>query len=331
MAPNLDSPKHAFLFLQEKYLQSTKSLLTFPDNPSTNTTKLVTGSLALLAALLLLLLHHHRTNPYRHAPKTPFPFLSLPAEVRLKVYEYVLEDPSYPVPPHPSTYEYDARRQTRAPHSKNLLFLANKQIYHEYTHLMATTRTLNLSLSPQNFPPSLSSSPSSPPQETPLFPIPPQTAPLYRKAHITLIVTSPMLGVPNPHAMQPGHCNLTRTLCAELNAKLPNVTHTTLHIKAIPDQMWNPIWFWYYVSQTLKNETRPSDGGPRFDVFTFSVNSWMPGQLCMVRSQGGKWMWCCENGHCISDVAYDVTVREFCMRILYEPCRECCSKEKEGE
>jgi hypothetical protein len=146
-----------------------------------------------------------------------------------------------------------------------------------------------------------------------------------------------MLGVPDPRTMPPASWSLAAQVKSEL-APLTNVKQLNLHVKAIGDPLWNPLWVWFHASQAFvpmgeddddedehdqQQATAPK--GPRLSKITFSLDTWSPGEnhLERVAEEPGKWGWYCPEGHCVStEAGPDMTVREFCAR-LYTECRVC--------
>ncbi|CAI6336338.1 unnamed protein product [Periconia digitata] len=375
MLSTLSSAKKAALLNPSKHLQHLKSFITNSHihvhkmMTATTTNLITTGLLALLAALTLYLLQKQNLRPSRH-PKHPFPFLALPPELRLKIYTCF--------PPGET--------------GNTKIYLINKQINAEYIHHHATTTRIQLSVSAKNYthPSKPTSSPSSssttpPPTQAlpPLWTLSPTLTQHLQKATIHLTLTSPLLGyssprdivIPSPSPSSPSSFDpatqfpltqhLTTTLCS---SAFPSLKDIHVKIRAIPDPLWNPIWFWYHVSQALKSVAR-------IRKISFEVEGWSPGQHGMERrrrtkkplkdlppqkkeeeedEEEEKWTWVCERGHWMADDGpngggcgnvkgggnagegvmaaiggrarkgeWEFSVREFCMRILYDECGEC--------
>ncbi|KAF2874153.1 hypothetical protein BDV95DRAFT_464570, partial [Massariosphaeria phaeospora] len=316
--------------------------------------------LTVVATPLLYVLIQRLRHTMQHGPTTPFRFMDLPPELRLRAFDYLLEDPAYPPPP-PSSNQHasaltwmlptnwgsaSSRTDQPGPHKSNWILLANKQLYAEYMDYLCKKATFHLTVSPANYPPSIptpTSSPTSSPSPFPSpVPAPPQRlwalspTTLTHLRHITikLITTSSMLGVPDPRAMRISSWPLARQIRAELH-NVPNVQEVNLHVKAIGDPLWNPLWVWYHASQSFKSmggsppaspTTDDADPlGPRLNRITFSLDTWSPGENYLERDAAnrGQWAWWCAKGHCVGgDGGSEMTVREFCAR-LYMECRIC--------
>lgn len=200
-----------------------------------------------------------------------FPFMELPPELRDMVYGYLVEDPHYP-PPAPSTpgspllkwlipSQWPSAQPTQE--EKKLkgswMFLANKQLYAEFTEVECKKATFHLSVTPANYPKSVPITPTStaitstPDPTTPsLWKIKPSTLNAIRKCDIKLVISSAMLGVPDPRNMAPDSWTLAHKVRAELK-HLSKVQELNMHVQAIGDPLWNPLWVWYHASQSFKN------------------------------------------------------------------------------
>jgi hypothetical protein len=250
----------------------------------------------------------------------------------------------------------------------NWILLASKQCYAEFIDVLVKKTTFHLTVSPANYwavdavaantsiattekdgsgltlPFTTSTStPTTPISSlatfTPprLFNISLSTLHRIRRCSIKLITTSSMLGVPDPRNMPPSSWALATHLKSELSS-VRNVEELNLHVKAIGDPLWNPLWVWYHASQSFKDMGNPcptpssttttsekSFSGPKLDRITFSLDTWSPGENHLARSQQDDraWAWYCTKDHQVAlDGGADVTVREFCAR-LYMECRTC--------
>lgn len=273
----------------------------------------------------------------------PFPFMELPPELRDMVYENLLEDPYYPPPPpcakhHGSPLNWmlpgrwssgSAEQQKGRGHGKkrsNWIFLANKQIYSEYMDIVCKKTTFHLTISPHNY-----TAPTAPTTENKkIWNISAEMLKQLRKCDIKLVTTSNMLGVNDPRTMDPEDWVLARQMREELK-EVENVQELNLHVKAIGDPLWNPLWVWYHASQSLKtmgSTSTPSSTtppGPKLNRITFSLDMWSPGENYLERDPENKeqWAWWCMKGHCVGpDTGAELTVREFCAK-LYVECRTC--------
>lgn len=331
MTTTMDFAKNATLYVHEKCVVGAVSRV---QDCQFNTAQVITSFFAFFAAVVGFSLTRQYTKKFSK-PARPFNFMALPAELRVKVYHHLMEDPCYPVPP--KRTGWFGRKLSS--HPSNLLFVANKQIYKEYMHLMLKQATFQLDVSMQNYNPQLDSdSTTNPPR---LWNMAPGTLKRIRKCQVNLITTCAMLDGRNPRENKTGNFALTRQLCAELDSLVSKDTHVSVNVEAVPDPLWNPTWFWYHMSQSLKNARR-ANGSPMFHRFTFDVDSPSPGQNQMMRDKAnnGKWAWYCSSGagHFIGLDAsadqtqardrakkgeYELQVLEFTKLILYEVCHTC--------
>ncbi|KAH7066775.1 hypothetical protein BKA63DRAFT_127567 [Paraphoma chrysanthemicola] len=320
-----------------------RNLLTFPLSQTTVASFLITLVAVVLPSLLLWAYKKYRKM--QEDSKKPFPFLQLPQELRDMVYEYLVEDPSYPVPSkcpkHTSTVDWmlPARwssTSSSSPHHKpsNWILLASKQIHSEYMDLLCKRATFHLTVSPQNYQ-SNPRTPSTPSTQT-IWHIAPSTLNRLRSCTLRLVTTSSMLGVTDPRNMNSSDWTLARQIRQDLTS-LRNVSNLTLEAKALGDPLWNPLWIWYHACQSFKNmgtvlaDTSPV--GPRLNRIKFSLDTWSPGENYLERDEckGGAWTWYCMKGHAVGvDGAGDVTVREFC-GMLYQVCGACRPESEEDE
>ncbi|KAF2010888.1 hypothetical protein BU24DRAFT_313382, partial [Aaosphaeria arxii CBS 175.79] len=290
------------------------------------------------------------------ALQNPFPFMSLPPELRDMVYENLLEDPYYPAPAPcakhslsdmmswmmPSTRPSSAERNTK---QCNWILLANKQIYAEFMDLICKKRVFHLTVSPENyavpadesfFAPATTASPTSTPSPSSdqrIWNVSPTIMAKVRRCDIKLNATSAMLGVPDPRNLTPSTWALASKVRSELSA-ISLVRELNVHVKAIGDPLWNPLWVWYHSAQSFKTMGSevldPATGevtkqdGPRVSHITFSLDTWSPGENYLQRvPESGDWAWYCTEGHCVgSDGGPEMTVRGFCAR-MYVQCRTC--------
>ena len=304
-----------------------------------------------VAALLRLaiVLLKRNIKKMQNQNNTPFPFLELPQELRDMVYENLLEDPHYP-PPQPSPQNHglswlpsipqlSSKDSEDTSHQSNFLFLANKQIYSEYIDLMCKKRTFHLTVAPHNYSP-----PETPDEENKnIWKISSQVLKRVRKCEIKLVTTSTMLGVSDPRNMKPEEWVLARQIRRQLSVA-ENISELNLHVKAIGDPLWNPLWVWYHATQALRMMGSASDKdcdasaiesikagrlGPKFNRITFSLDMWSPGENYLMRdpSNNNQWAWWCLQGHCVGQVGPELTVRQFCSW-LYD-CPTCHPDEPE--
>ncbi|KAF2727285.1 hypothetical protein EJ04DRAFT_451620 [Polyplosphaeria fusca] len=279
--------------------------------------------------------------------KKPFRFLDLPAELRDMIYDHLLEDPYFPLPPTcgkqhqhstlpslgwvlPGRRLSAARAGATGPRRCNWMLLANRQCYREFMDLVCMKSTIHLTVSPANY----KSQEAGDETEKKLWKVDPEVLRKVKKCDIKLITTSAMLGVSDPRKMSPGEWALSSQVRSELS-DVNNVEELNLHVQALGDPLWNPLWVWYHASQSFKTmgsprPTSPSTSseykgrlGPTLHRITFSLDIWSPGENYLERDAEGHWQWYCMKGHCIApDGAGVLPVREFCAR-LYMECRVC--------
>ena len=306
---------------------------------------LLATSIFVPAVIFVLDVLHHlfdralrRLRKMHEVNTKPFPFESLPQELRDMVYKNLLEDVSYPTtatPPPTSSLNFmfsgvwgaaTNTQPTQTRNSSNWIFLANKQIYSEYMDIFCKHSTFNLTVSPSNY--QLSD------KDTQIWTIAPSTLSQIRHAHLSVITTSAMLGCTDPRSMSSSSWTLAARIRSEIS-RMASCTHLTLESKAIGDPLWNPLWIWYHSSQSFKNiGTELSDVpcGPRLDEIRFSLDTWSPGENYLKRDEvnEGRWTWYCLEGHVVGvDGGEEQMVREFC-GMLYRECRTCRPAE-EGE
>ncbi|KAF3040166.1 hypothetical protein E8E11_002154 [Didymella keratinophila] len=224
---------------------------------------LLATSIFVPAVILILDILHHlfyralrRLRKMQEDNTKPFPFEVLPQELRDMVYKNLLEDVSYPTTatPQPTSSlnsmfsgiwgAATSTRSTQTRRPSNWIFLANKQIYSEYMDMHCKHSTFTLTVSPSNYQPG--------DKDAQLWTIAPSTLSRIRNAHLELVITSAMLGSPDPRHMTTSSWALAARIRSSL-ATMTSCTHLTLKSKAIGDPLWNPLWIWYHSSQSFKN------------------------------------------------------------------------------
>lgn len=327
--------------------------------------------LTFVFARLAFILLKSAIKTMQNQSNAPFPFMELPPELRDMVYENLLEDPHYP-PPRPcpkprgpswlpSMPQIGSTDTETTSHKSNFLFLANKQIYSEYMDIMCKKTTFHMTVAPHNYTPPATSAE----EEKDIWQISPQVLKQMKRCDIKLVTTSTMLGVSDPRNMKPEEWALARQMRRQLS-EVENISELNLHVKAIGDPLWNPLWVWYHATQALRgmgsaeNEndwvkvdvvgaenqpskldrsaeikgitsTSPACTGPKFNRITFSLDMWSPGENYLMRdpANNNQWAWWCLKGHCVGQVGSELTVRQFCSW-LYD-CPTCYSEENEDE
>lgn len=288
-------------------------------------------TLSLLAAVVAVVLSAYFLRFGVSATWSPlrrrrvFPFMKLPPELRELVYEHLVDmDPSYPFerPEVPkSRWKTWLSSTYRAPSRKMGIMLANRQIYEEFTEILLKKATFKVSIDQSN---QKHYRPAG---------IPEDWACKVRKCEVLVVTTSNMLGGEDPRSSLmafPSGQKIVENL-----KELSRVEKLDLHIKAIGDPLWNPLWVsemllvtfcrrltsrqvWFHASKAF----RRAEGVP-INSIDFSVDSWSPGENHLTRSRGGEWEWRCSKGHFLSiDHPKEQTVREFCSSLFAE-CNTC--------
>lgn len=309
---------------------------------------------------LALVLLRRVIKKMQNQNNAPFPFMQLPPELRDMVYENLLEDPHYP-PPRPcpktrgpswlsSMAQIGSSTDTETTdHKSNFLFLANKQIYAEYMDLMCKKTTFHMMVAPHNYTPPTTHAE----EQKDIWQISPQVLKKIKRCHIKLVTTSTMLGVSDPRNMKPEEWALAHQIRRQLS-EVENISELNLHVKAIGDPLWNPLWVWYHATQALREmgsshhddwtkvdvvgeevkcvaSSSAAPSGPHFNRITFSLDMWSPGENYLMRdpSHNNQWAWWCLKGHCVGQVGTELTVRQFCSW-LYD-CPTCYSEENDDK
>lgn len=316
---------------------------------------------------LILILPTRAIHIMQNQHNAPFPFMELPPELRDMIYENLLEDPHYP-PPRPCPKNRGPSWLPNMPgvgssndeatdHKSNFLFLANKQIYAEYMDLLCKKSTFHMTVAPHNYTPPATRAEE---EQEGLWQISPHVLKKMKRCDIKLVTTSTMLGVSDPRNMKPEEWALARQMRRQLS-EVENISELNLHVKAIGDPLWNPLWVWYHATQALRmmgssadtenewtkvnipnetttadqaakvpsSSTSPAPSGPKFNRITFSLDMWSPGENYLMRdpANNNEWAWWCLQGHCVGQVGAELTVRQFCSW-LYD-CPTCNPEEHE--
>lgn len=244
------------------------------------------------------------------APASFFNFAGLPAEIRDMVYDELVDADCRPFlpteamrAPQPLTFAWLPRRRKPA-YAKYGILLASRQLHREFMDVLCKKATFTLNVDRSNE------------QSTNPWPLSHDTISKIRSCEIRIIATSNMLGTRDPRSM-PREWGLRDRVSRSLSA-MKRVEKLRLHVHAVPDRMWNPLWLWSQVSQQFKDLVEP-----RFTAITFGLESWTLGENCLKRETDGKWRWACPADHVVTeDPEGWQPIREFCAA-LYLECREC--------
>ena len=157
--------------------------------------------------------------------------------------------------------------------------------------------------------------------------IAPETLTRLRNCTLTLNVTSSMLGCSDPRRMPPDSWALARRIQRQLLLSPDSsIQSLSLHVKAISDPLWNPLWVWYHASQSFKAMDRL-----REIRFSLDIYKWSPGENHLRREASAPdetgeprpWSWYCANDHLVgTEASSEVTVRQFCA-LIYQECYVC--------
>ncbi|KAF2843656.1 hypothetical protein M501DRAFT_994656 [Patellaria atrata CBS 101060] len=266
----------------------------------------------LLSSLILSRSIYVYTRSSQRKPKH-FPFLRLPPELRSSIYEYLVEwNPIYPpLPPLPESQlgrlvkwvAFIVRWNPRYSY-RNPMLLVNRQIHAEFIELLCMRKSFLLKVDKFNQ------------NKECIWPIPSSTIAQIRKCDLKIIATSDMLEADDPRSITEDF-SLRDRVCDQL-ARMVKLQRVNLHIHALGDPLWNPLWMWYYISLAFKDVPNI-----KFRAITFSLHSISPIPNLLAKNKEGLWEWRCPFGHQIEADANRVQpIREFCSN-LYKECETC--------
>jgi hypothetical protein len=84
-----------------------------------------------------------------------------------------------------------------------------------------------------------------------MFPMTPEAMRKLRKCSIQVTITPSTLDVPDLHNTTHDAWAPTRQIYSELQY-FERIEHLSLHIRAVGDSLWNPLWMLYHVAQPFK-------------------------------------------------------------------------------
>ncbi|KAH7044546.1 hypothetical protein B0J12DRAFT_712138 [Macrophomina phaseolina] len=264
----------------------------------------LTAAIAISLPLLLFYRQHRCAQPAHF-----FDFAGLPAEIRDMVYDELVEPDCRPhfrteAMRRPQPFRFWLPKRTAPSYPKYGILLASRQLHGEFMHVLCKRATFTLDVDRSNE------------HDPDLWPLSQRTISKIRSCEIRIIATSNMLGSRDPRSM-PRDWGLRNRVSRSLGA-MKRVEKLRLHVHAVPDRMWNPLWLWSQVSQQFKDLAEP-----RFTAITFGLESWTLGENCLKRAVDGKWRWTCPADHVVTeDPEGWQPIREFCAA-LYLECRQC--------
>ncbi|KAL0259727.1 hypothetical protein SLS55_005467 [Diplodia seriata] len=276
--------------------------------PTSWTLPVWTLVLAIALSLPLLLYCQQRRAS---KPENFFNLAALPAEIRNMIYEELVEpdcNPSFPTEamrsPRPLRMMSWIPSHKKPHYPKYGILLASRQLHREFMDVLCKHATFTLNIDRSNE------------QSTNPWPLSRDSVCKIRSCEIRITATSNMLGSRDPRSM-PRDWGLRDRVSRSLSA-MKRVEKLRLHVHAVPDRMWNPLWLWSQVSQQFKDMAEP-----RFTAITFGLEPWTLGENCLKRDVDGRWKWTCPADHVVMDDHEGwQPIREFCAA-LYLECREC--------
>ncbi|KAK8210652.1 hypothetical protein IWZ01DRAFT_287061 [Phyllosticta capitalensis] len=265
------------------------------------------GAVILSLPLLLAIRYKNRRLGTSSSQVSLF---SLPVEIREMIYEELIDaecTPTFPAAaPRPQPRLRFSWLQRKKPSfTKYGILLANRSINQEFTRVLSKKATYVLKVDSSNE------------RTGSLWPLDEDTMSKLRNCEVRIIATSSMLGSRDPRAM-PRRWELRERVCDVLSA-MKKVDSLRLHVHAVPDRIWNPLWLWSQVSQQFK-----CIDSPTFTEITFGLESWTLGENCLKRDADGRWKWRCQAGdHVVMDDPEGwQPIREFCAALYWE-CQVC--------
>ncbi|KAF2673125.1 hypothetical protein BT63DRAFT_421304 [Microthyrium microscopicum] len=266
--------------------------------------------LALVPAIALLRQRNSK-------PNSTFPLMKLPAEVRLLIFERLLENEDRAfesLPPSPKPKPITRLRALKKlltpkgpPLSYTSLNAVSRQIREEFLHVYWQHGTLTFKLDASTF------------STTPFLPLAPTVSRAIKSVHLRIFATPSLVGAEgsfDPRNVS-GDWALRDRVVAQLSG-MRRLSDVSLTIRASGNQLWNPLWLWYHTSQRFKDSGLRTLGHMSFEMEDFTIRE--PNH--MAREKGGRWEWRCREGHVVGDAEVEQGIKPFCFS-LYEDCMVC--------
>ena len=265
----------------------------------------------IISHLFLLDSHFYFFGIFR---KKYLPFLKLPPEIRLKIYQNIIDrDPVYPLEQPASTSLILRIRQLRIrkkPIGANLILLANRQINNEFISVLCETATFTLTLDEKTY------LAKSNPQ---IWDLLPAAYAHIKRCDLRIVADPSILG--SHDMMEEGAAGLASRIAAALS-HMTQLEYLTLNVHALT----NPLPLWFHVSQALK----VCEGLPLRRIgLSSDIKMMRENHLALCTDSGrdggrsNNWEWRCPEGHHIYDgLVKKQPIRGFCAA-LYMGCITC--------
>jgi hypothetical protein len=182
------------------------------------------------------------------------------------------------------------------------LALVNRQMYGEFTNVACRSATFVFVCCHD--------------REVSNWSVLPATLSSIRNLDLQIDVTSEMLGA-SSYRQAPPALPFRRELKASIS-EMKSLKRMSVHVRAIPDHLWNPVFIWLYTLEALKNCDIP-----QLRTITFGMGSWVPGANKAVLQDDGRWTWNCKEGHVLGDDPTEaMEIRQFCA-LIFQGCMTC--------
>ena len=264
----------------------------------------------IISHIFLLDSHFNFSGIFR---KRCLPFLKLPPEVRLQIYQNIIDrDPVYPLEEPVSTSLISRIRQLRKIRSRpvgaNLILLANRQLYDEYISVLSKTATFTLTLNEEAH---LKYSIIR------IWDFLPVAYVHIKRCNLRIVAHPSILG--SSYMMESGAEGLAFRITDALHY-MSQLENLVLNIHAVT----NPLPLWFHASQAFKVcEDLPL----RRINLSSDIKMMRENHLALCCDDGGasgkNWEWRCPEGHRVYDgLVGKQPIRGFCAA-LYMECITC--------